>query len=1137
MENSQSSFTTVSSLRDNHARGTVGEFLQSGITPGSSLSFVSAYFTIFAYYQLKDRLDQIKDLKFLFGEPAFLKNLDPTKVNKRDFKIEDDKLVIPEESILEQKLAAKACAEWIKNKVQVKSMVKPNFLHGKLYHILQENGVEKAVIGSSNFTTRGLGLAKKNNLELNLIVADDRDRTDLKNWFDELWNDTTGLVEDVRDQVLKYLEQLYVENEPEFIYYKTLFHIFENYLTEQKKGGLLNEKTGFYESDIWGMLYDFQKDGVRGAINKILKHNGCIIADSVGLGKTFEALAVIKYFELQNNRVLVLCPKKLSDNWTIYQASQNNSLNPLMKDRFNYHVLFHTDMGRLTGKSSANALDLQNFNWGAYDLVVIDESHNFRGNPIEKTGDDGEVKKNRALWLMDHIIKQGSKTKVLLLSATPVNTNLRDLRNQISIITEGDPNALFETTGIKDYYATLKNAQTQFTNWADPKKTAERNTNKLLDKLDPAFFKLLDELTIARSRKHIKSGYDLEKIGEFPKRLKPVSIYPEIDLQKNFPSYDRINRDIMDYKLSLFNPSRFVRAEFRYLYEDSTKRKVMAFSQAGRENTLINMMKINFLKRLESSVESFEITMQRTVDKINRLLLKIENFKHRNSLFAEDDLEEVLSGFENEEFEDEEFDDEIGSKLKFKLEHLDLDSFITALKIDKDNILSLLNSAKAVTPERDEKLARLKLIIMEKLKAPINPENNKVLIFTAFADTAQYLFANLSEWCRKELRLNIALVAGSYTKTSFGSNDFSSILTNFSPVSKNRNKMAGMPQNGEIDLLIATDCISEGQNLQDCDFLINYDIHWNPVRIIQRFGRIDRLGSKNKTIKMVNFWPTKDLDNYIVLKSRVEARMAIVDLTATADDNLFDHKIDAHLESRGDDNTEIQKTDDKPEKLGDDNYRLKQLLKLKDEILDLEDIDDGVSLTDFTLDDFRIDLVNFLDKNREKLQNAPLGLYSVVPSPSEANGHLLKINNYSPVEREIIKPGVIFCFKQTDDTIGNETVNPLNPYYLLYMREDGTIRYNFTSSKQILEIFRTLCQGVQNPWVSLCDLFNEETDNGKKMDKYTSLMKKAAQDVASKVKQKSMGNLISGRSGIVIPQEKQVRNLDNLELITWLVIK
>jgi len=396
-----------SSIKDNHKHGSVGQFLIDNIKPQADLSVVSAYFTIYAYSHLKTQLEQIHHLNFLFGEPTFLKSLDPSKTNTRDFKIEDDQIVIPIQSRLTQKAIAKECSEWIKDKVDIKSMVKPNFLHGKLYLMENPNGVREAVMGSSNFTVNGLGLGGSPNIELNMVIQDKRDLEDLKCWFNELWGDTTGLVEDVKEQVLKYLEQLYVDNEPEFIYFKTLFHIFEDYLDEQQKGGLLNERTGFFESEIWNILYDFQKDGARGAINKILKHNGCIIADSVGLGKTYEALAVIRYFELLNYRVLVLCPKKLSSNWTIYQASQNNILNPFNKDKFNYTVLYHTDMCRVSGKSDANGIDLDNFNWGAYDLVVIDESHNFRGNPMDKTKDDGTVKMNRAKWLMEKIIRQG----------------------------------------------------------------------------------------------------------------------------------------------------------------------------------------------------------------------------------------------------------------------------------------------------------------------------------------------------------------------------------------------------------------------------------------------------------------------------------------------------------------------------------------------------------------------------------------------------------------------------------------------------------------------------------------------------------------------------------------------------------
>jgi len=471
---------SYSAIRDNHDHGTVGDFLKQVISTNSDVSIVSAYFTIYAYHHLKNNLDSINKLRFLFGEPTFIKSMDPDKVNTRDFKIEDDKITIPLESRLTQKTIAQECSEWIRAKTEIRSMVKPNFLHGKLYHVRQESGIEKAIAGSSNFTVNGFGLGGSKNIELNLVIDSVRDMQELKEWFDAIWNDQTGLVEDVKEQVLKYLEQLYVENEPEFIYFKTLYHIFEDYLVEQKRGGFLDERTGFYDSEIWDILYDFQKDCVKGAINKILKHNGCIIADSVGLGKTFEALAVIKYFEILNARVLVVCPKKLTGNWTIYQASQNHSLNPFKKDRFNYTVLYHTDMGRESGNSAANGIDLENFNWGAYNLVVIDESHNFRGNPTERMRDDGSIKMNRAKWLMEKVVKSGVKTKVLMLSATPVNNTLRDLRNQISFITEGKEDALFEICKIKDIGLTLKNAQTNFTNWADPKKNPKRNMKQLL---------------------------------------------------------------------------------------------------------------------------------------------------------------------------------------------------------------------------------------------------------------------------------------------------------------------------------------------------------------------------------------------------------------------------------------------------------------------------------------------------------------------------------------------------------------------------------------------------------------------------------------------------------------------------------
>lgn len=1110
---------STSSIRDNHKHGSVGQFLINNIKPDADLSVVSAYFTIYAYHHLKEQLNQIKHLNFLFGEPTFLKSLDPSKINRRDFKIEDDKIVIPIASRLTQKAIAKGCSDWIRERVDIKSMVKPNFLHGKCYLIENSNGVKEAVVGSSNFTVNGLGLGGSPNIELNMVIQDRRDSEDLKSWFNELWNDNTGLVEDVKEDVLKYLEQLYVENEPEFIYFKTLFHLFENYLKDQEKGGLLTEKTGFFESEIWNMLYDFQKDGVKGAINKILKHNGCIIADSVGLGKTFEALAVIKYFESLNHRVLVLCPKKLSANWTIYQASQGNTLNPFTKDRFNYSVLYHTDLGRDKGKSEANGIDLENFNWGSFDLIVIDESHNFRGNPLDKTGEDGKVRMNRAKWLMEKIIKSGIKTKVLLLSATPVNNTLRDLRNQISLITEGNNYALFESTQIKDIALTLKNAQSHFTLWADNKKNPKRNVKQLLERLDSAFFKLLDELTIARSRKHIKSFYNIEAIGNFPERLKPVSIYPNIDLKDRFFTYDALNKRILKYKLSLFNPSAYVKEGMKQKYEEMAGKQVLAFTQERREHYLIGMMKVNFLKRLESSIESFEISMDRTIQKIERLEKKIEGFLKSKARSQEEEL--AAFGPDEDELEEdgEDFEQLQVGKLKFDLADLRIDDWLADLRKDKEALSELYNTAASIGPERDAKLKELKDQIEGKIKQPINDGNKKVIIFTAFADTAGYLYDCLKNWAVNELELKIALVSGSSTQTTFGKNDFASILTNFSPVSKNRDKIKSMPQDGGIDILIATDCISEGQNLQDCDYLVNYDIHWNPVRIIQRFGRIDRLGSKNSKIKLLNFWPTKDLDNYINLKERVEARMALVDVTATGEDNILNTEQIEELVTE------------------DLKYRNRQLKKMKDEILDLEQMDESVSLTDFTLDDFRIELMNFIENNRKRLEEAPFGLYAVIPSPSGGHAQHLDLSRFSPSEKDIIAPGVVFCLKQKGDTEGNEEINPLQPYFLVYIREDGNVRFNYTNAKQILEIYRLMCQGRKEPFDELCEMFNAETRQGEEMGRHTELLRQAIDEISRVFKKRSSLKLTSDRRALLVPKSKQVNDMNSFELVTWLVIK
>ena len=1102
------------SLRDNHSRGCVGEFLSQNIQPQSSLSFVSAYFTIYAYLQLRNKLDEIKEMRFLFGEPRFISQIDPQKTDTKQFQLEDDKLVIPIQNRLTQRKIAKECAAWIESKCQIKSMVKPNFLHGKMYHLRAENGIEKAILGSSNFTVNGLGFGSSPNIELNTIITDTRDQADLKSWFDDLWNDNSGLVEDVKAEVLKYLAKLYADNSPQFIYYKTLYHIFAKFLAEQGDKTLLKESKRFFDTEIWNTLYAFQKDAVKGAINKLDRHQGCIIADSVGLGKTFEALAIIKYYELLQYRVLVLCPKKLKDNWTIYQAHKGNILNPFGKDRFGYTVLYHTDLSRNSGISDADSLDLSTFNWGAWDLVVIDESHNLRGNPRERDL-NGEMIYNRAKALLEKVIKGGVNTKVLMLSATPVNTNLKDLRNQIHYITEGNDAAFMDSMGIENISNLMKLAQRQFTDWAKTSPKDKRDTKELFTSLDSSLFKLLDELTIARSRKHILAYYsDMDK-ASFPSRLKPISESSEIDLEKRFYSYDKVNSEIKDYKLSLFKPSAYIKDEFKAIYAQAEK--VQNFSQASREDFLVDMMKMNFLKRLESSVFSYAQTLKRALNKIESLEQKITAFEAQNhdeelDLF---DIEDIIS----EEERSPEEDLTVGTKLKYHLKHLKLDEWKHALKRDKDQLSSLYFSAAAVTPEKDAKLQRLKEIIIHKAQNPINASNRKLIVFTAFSDTAQYLYDNLKNNIPDIPDLHFALVTGSaLCKTTIKmpthlQNDFAAILSCFAPLAKNRDKISAIARLPQIDILIATDCISEGQNLQDCDYVINYDIHWNPVRIIQRFGRIDRLNSPNKVIQMHNFWPTKDLEQYISLKQRVEARMALVDITATGEENLFSERevedlVDAELK-----------------------FRSKQLKRLQEEVIDLEDMDDGISLADFSLDDFRIDLMNYLKANEEELRNAPLGIYAITPSPHHElwkSSHIIL-----PDTKDIIRPGLIFCFKHLEDGNEYEKLNPLHPYFLLYIRDDGTVRYHFSQAKQILEIYRLLAAEQDKAISMLCDLFDSETKAGEDMQQYNHLLLAALKDIGATLSKRLYNQLQNDRSATIPPKKKDT----NFELITWLIIK
>jgi len=1103
----------TSGIRDNRFRGRVEEFLRDKITPGSKLSFVSAFFTIYAYERLKDHLEQIESLRFLFGEPGFVKNLDPAKTATKAFRIVDDNLELFNR--LEQKRVAKECADWIRDRVEIRSVTREGFLHGKLYHIAAQNGTESALMGSSNFTVGGLGLATSgNNIELNMVIDSDRDRRDLKAWFDQLWNDPK-LVKDVKEDVLSFLSQLYQNNSPEFIYYKTLYHLFIDQIENRQQAEEMIGRTSLFETAIWKALFEFQRDGVKGAINKIMTHNGCILADSVGLGKTFEALAVIKYFELRNERVLVLCPKKLRENWTVFV--RNDFLNPFPKDRFRYDVLNHTDLG--LEKGTRGDVDLATINWGNYDLVVIDESHNFRNNRPGQRDELGNlVKKSRYQKLMDDIIKSGVNTKVLLLSATPVNNDLKDLRNQIYFISADKKDAFQEKIGISDFAETIRAAQGQFTQWAKLPND-KRNLHDLVGKLGSDFFKLLDELTIARSRKHILKYYkdSVEKLGGFPIRQRPISHSTPIDVEGQFLNYDDLNKEISNYQLSLFSPSLYLKDDKKTDYEPGS---VKNFKQSDRETFLIGMMKVNFLKRLESSIHSFALTMDRTIKKLQDLENKIYDYK--KTLNKDIEVEEFSLPPELAEEEELPEDFEVGGKLKFKLKDLKVDEWLPRLQNDKAQLDKLHLLALAVTPERDAKMICLKELIAEKVKSPTiskdGKPNRKVLVFTAFSDTAVYLYNNLRKWATEELGIHSALVTGGeQCQSTYGSTEFNTILTHFSPLSKNRDKIPNLPKDAEIDLLIATDCISEGQNLQDCDFLVNYDIHWNPVRLIQRFGRIDRIGSRNHTVQMVNFWPTDDLNKYINLKHRVEARMALVDIASTTTDNVLDSNTPEGIEELI--HVDLQ-------------YRDKQLVRLKDEVLDLEDMSESVGLNDFTLDDFRIDLINFIQANKQLLQDSPLGLYSVVlPDPTE----------------KAIQPGVIFCLKQNLQTSPGKdpkspgaelkTVNPLSPYFLVYVLNDGNVRLTFAQPKQILEMYRLLCSGQNVPHETLCQLFDQKTSNGGDMSTYSELLRKVLVSIEHTFKRRAANALQAGRGGMLPTRQEQATVDAEFDLVTWLVIK
>ena len=1083
-----------SGIRDNLRRGTVYEFLEQEINNGSLLSVVSAYFTINAFEALQKPLNEIEALRFLFGDPDFIKSLDPSNTEKKAFGITDTGLELSKQ--LQQKPIAKACAKWIREKVEIKSTREANLLHGKMYHIAN-NGVEKAIMGSSNFTMHGLGLTKaSNNIELNLEVDSDRDRRDLKAWFDEIWDDDK-LVEDVKEQVLAKLGQIGKDHAPELIYYKTLYELFRDEIETRKTNEQTLEDTHLYDMEIWETLYEFQKEGVKSVIARLLRHNGCILADSVGLGKTYTALAVIKFFELRNERVLVLCPKKLHDNWARYPAYNSQDTNPFLDDKFGYTLLSHTDLSRYTGESGS--INLENFNWRNFDMIVIDESHNFRNDTKPGEDKDGNFRHSRYSRLLEEVIKEGTKTKVLMLSATPVNTSLIDLRNQIYLMTEKREDIFKESLGISNIGSLLRQAQKEFKKWEeDGGENGKRDKAKLLEALGADFFQLLGGVSIARSRRHIKKFYadEIDRIGDFPTPKKPENCHPPTDLTGEL-SYKTLADQIGEFELSIYRPSSYVISEAAKQRLANEKQK-FRFNQADREKFLIGMIQTNFLKRLESSAHSLSETLERTVSKIDDLLEKIARYEQNQQI--PDAQADVLPS------DDEDDEDFLVNRARnpYHLRELDCTRWKKDLIKDKQTLTTAWDKVKTITPQRDGKLKAIKTHIRDKVLNPTTDKdgktNRKLLVFSTFKDTAVYLYDELSDLAAA-LDLNMAMVSGDVTQTTYGKKDFNAILTNFAPRAQGRSDNTGE----DIDLLIATDCISEGQNLQDCDTVLNYDIHWNPVRIIQRFGRIDRIGSRNTTVKMINYWPTEDMEVYLRLQSRVESRMALADAAASGDDdplNEFTYE-QAQMEL---------------------NFRDAQLKQLREDVLDLDDLSDGIVMSDFTFDYFFAQLLKYLERNRAELEATPKGAYAVTT------------NENSPTET-----GVVFFLRQLNTTTDKEkkTPSPVYPYYTVYIRKNGDIRYGCANAKQVLDLFEASAVGKSDELPELCLQFDQETQHGKNMEAYNKLLNAVIAHITRSHQKTQTQNLgRSGTRGFKLPVASEApRDSNDFELVTWLIIQ
>ena len=971
---------------------TVWDFinLYSGHKSGQTgkLDIVTGYFTIRALSKLYRELPEQDEFRIVSSEMVRdEKQMEDIKdLLNGDFSV-DSTLQLDE-------YAKEAKAFLERNSVQIRAIVNA-FCHAKAYmfrnNVPQNNGYY--LTGSSNLTDAGLGLKKSSNVELTIGDSVNKANSDYKevcNWFEDIWktakekiqdpaNPTEGLIS-VKDYFIRMIEEYFRNYTPEEIYYKILYELFKSDLDldgssieHQQDMSLLQT------SEIWRTLFNYQQKGVISLIKMLRKYNGAILADAVGLGKTFSALAVIKFFQIQGYTTILLCPKKLQQNWTQYLKGAGSRFD---KDRFDYQVRFHTDLQNERLQNNYDTYKLDYLQRREKLLIVIDESHNLRN---EKSG--------RYQDLMDTIIKaqsqkEGHQLKVLMLSATPINTGLRDVKGQFNLIGRGDDGAFDKNDfGVESLRSLFADSQRKYTEWcADP----QRTIGSFIAKLSPKFFNLTDRLIVARTRKLIEKTLG-EDMG-FPEKAKPRNIYKGVDHFGKYETTDEIYKAFEQLTLTAYQPSL-------YLPESQQKAKKGAKSDwndnVNRERFLVKMMSIFFMKLLESSWYSCMLTVKKVLDVHQQTLQKVLDFEAHNS-----------NGkvYVDVPDEDENFDNDNMFTLRKGTINLsemkNLGGFKRGLQHNVKCLNEIYLSLKAFEEdyrnklEQDEKLDELEKLIKEKQQS----KNKKIVIFTAYSDTAKFLY--------DELRLrgfsHIASVSGTdiYSSGNHHTNDFQEVLQSFAPYSKLykerdwsqlfedahldtaqyfdaekrqwkvpfvvweqlvRSKEASVARllDDPIDILITSDCLSEGQNLQDADIQVNYDIHWNPVRLIQRFGRIDRIGSPNQLIQCVNFWPAKSFEDYLKLESRIMNRMVIMNLTGAETQQLNDEYMQMEK-----DNPLVDKNADR------------LLAELQNNSISDIESPQTLSLKDFSLEVYRQDLLDYFEKYKQELERMPNGIFT-----------------------------------------------------------------------------------------------------------------------------------------------------------------